>query len=547
MRVKRFLAVIASMVIFATVAACANKSSSPKMAPTMINEAADDQATTEVAAAEPETTAEAKPPNNPATDERSNAPKEDAPSVVAICQGYLENDPEMEPYYTILEDGWITMSDSDYLYCPEAVYRGDWKDFQAVAQSYFDQSQPWRTLEGTQQEFIAESEAVIWTKGYKHLLEVMDDWLYLDGFQVYPLGRTAHSMDPDKLIQAYQNGDWNDQECLYSDDYCSSACIDSQGRIRYCYDSKGGYDEVNYETLYGDMHLEDIIDELIDAKLAKRYAYTPKTDGPAFADYDAILSYAQLMKETLSAAEYVRTPSDGVSKKFVDLPLSHPGSNIVWSKKYHYQEGTFFLVEDGIELWLKGKKLQTWNFPVDHALFNADGQVWRNYQVDYPEFRAFFPQLTYSGMVNGVKSPGRFVLTLDTLYQLKSNGKVRLVADGVQYAFFDEFYSVGFILSINGSTLEFARYRHGKKWTFEQLSQDLQAGMEVDDEFYFVDTSGKGWMIADLKAFANSTDNDVEIIALDPDKTDKYLREADGDREIKRNLKKLFSLCKKEE
>jgi len=54
-------------------------------------------------------------------------------------------------------------------------------------------------------------------------------------------------------------------------------------------------------------------------------------------------------------------------------------------------------------------------------------------------------------------------------------------------------------------------------------------------------------MIADLKAFANSTDDNVEIIALDPNKTNKYLLEADGDREIKRSLKKLFSLCKKEE
>lgn len=216
------------------------------------------------------------------------------------------------------------VNDANKVEHPEAVYNGDWTDIASVVDSYHDKSQPWTKF--------STGDMGIWTEDYEHVFKVYDYdpyWLRLDGYKAAPLVEKTYSLDPASLIADYQSGKW-DGEIRFSSDYCTTAELDHwHGQIVYKYDSLKQCSE-NKELKF------------------------VSSAAPVYMAYDNVTITADH-----SSSYFGNVNNDGVARTndYVDLPVD---TNLQPIDSSYSQDGTYFLTENGVSQYHKGKLIRRW-------------------------------------------------------------------------------------------------------------------------------------------------------------------------------------------
>lgn len=360
-------------------------------------------------------------------------------TLAEICQGYLNEDPTFSDYYEEILEGWIQIKGNGKYYCPAAVYNGDWTDFEAVRQSYWDKSSKWAV------DFMSmaygDSEdmpRVIWSSDYEYKLIICDGWLALGEkeLRVLPIDTKTYDLDPKQLIKAYQAGEWDGRRC-FAPDYCTTARIAASGRIEYRYEER------------------DVLVEGLE-----QYLYQPETEGPYFDQWGVECSPDVQAYET----DYVRTQiSYGFSKNYADCPKlkAKIGQH---ESRYAYQFGTYFLTTAGVELWNKGERVQKWSRPVD----DLNGSL-----------LGVFNDI---GKCNYLYSEGE-------IFYLNPAGTLDPLMDHLVVVDFGERDRSFFAVSLKEGVLSIGKRTMGG-WEAQQLAQSVRSAIFLQDSVFFVDKTG---------------------------------------------------------
>ncbi len=158
-------------------------------------------------------------------------------------------------WYYEESDGFSTANvlchtDAEFLdYCqtyhPDAVYvSNEWTEDEVIL-SFRDHPEIWAYW---QDQYQMTGFYYTWTPDHRHCFildvgfsvepesydELIGGWLVVDGVRVKAFDRDIGSVEPQALLQDYQNGDWDGSRRL-SSDWGTTGYIGSDGRLSYSY------------------------------------------------------------------------------------------------------------------------------------------------------------------------------------------------------------------------------------------------------------------------------------------------------------------------
>lgn len=272
-------------------------------------------------------------------------PDRQLPTVEEVCNAYLVGDKRYVDYYqedatATLSKGWITLcleNGSMAIIYPKAVCRQDRWTAESILTSYrsreqSDNKDPWVKVDTSYQ---------LWSRDYQHcfVADEYSGWLLIDHVRALPLAEKTHVIEPLKLVEAYQSGEWNGER-WFSEGYGTSVEINPAfGVLSYSY-------EAFTYSLESDPN---------------GIAYTDYDPLPAFMTGDKVI-HGTASNETLSAFDVEE--AEAILSYYVDLPNGGLGlldSNFISERiNYDADKGTYLLTSDGITLYKKGKIVQSW-------------------------------------------------------------------------------------------------------------------------------------------------------------------------------------------
>lgn len=255
-------------------------------------------------------------------------------SIKEICDLYLDGEKLDEEICVEQGQGWLLIPGSEWAsYYPGAVYsEADWEP-EAVLQSYRDQTAPWV-------EVYRDCQA-LWSQDYVHRFEVNDSWFYVDMVRVLPLVEETHAIAPEDILQAYQAGKW-DGEFWWSEDYSTRVRMNwYDGSLEYHY---------------------------------SKYDYSEEGDpmGLAYTGCGELPEYLGDERGELFKSSDFRGASYSLSTR-IDFYPDLPNGNLEGMKDIMRVDGVgaFVMLEDSIEQYYQGKKVQSWSVQVTDDSFIA--------------------------------------------------------------------------------------------------------------------------------------------------------------------------------
>lgn len=251
-------------------------------------------------------------------------------SLQKICNAYLKQDTSYQRFWQEKQDGWILVELLDggsKAICPKAVYPQSLWSPEEILECYRVHPELWaKSYNGYSFH--------LWSKDYltEFVVTGDDGWLTINDVKVFPMAIETHDLRPQKLIQAYQSGEWDGETKWYSEKYDTHATINrSLGIIKYEYAT----------TTYTSEQDPDGI------------AYSDYAEEPVFESYDdsRIYNHGQIDYQSehiiMAHTNYVVDFPEGQLKGLIDESRIEG-------------EGTYALTKQGIALYERGELIKSW-------------------------------------------------------------------------------------------------------------------------------------------------------------------------------------------
>lgn len=433
----------------------------------------------------------------PAIEEEQSAPntpseEQDTPltteyTVAEICTGFREGKDEWKELYECPDVFWVTINGEDYYYW-HTYPSNDWTADE-VANYYREHEYYWG--DDPEAPYGKCTQYYLWTPDYEHkfVADTAEHWLYIDGVKAAPLDDESCSMNPQDLVEAFQNREWDGMTRRYSRDFSTYVTVVPQ---------------------YGVLEYEFHTEYLSKGKDPAGLAYTGYLDAlPWWEETNDFGVVAMCDSAYTSAADGVKSPSvywyssnDESGKSggrsasawaiaYVDVPWDQQNrlwavrtAGEVYSDTYSGEnathaiyagrtsDGLYAITDEGVELWRAGRLRQTWNLRMTPDCYLSTNQYYSDSIVVY---------------TNG------------KLYELFDDGEVGVMVDNIISVNL-EYVSTfcGFTLSKNG-TLQVCSARGSSDIISAEMATNVVAA-DLSDELLvlYTDKFGKTYAIYDF-------------------------------------------------
>jgi len=313
-------------------------------------------------------------------------------AIAEVANDYLDGTGLLSDYYSVQENGWICLKGAvlkglryDYL-CPSAIFPQDNWTPESVIASYKDQTAPWVDDPYYQPSFVDCQS--LWSADYRYHFAVKDGWLTINGALNTPFDcATVEDITPQALLEAYQSGEWDGNEKLWSNDYSTYAQISGNGSLFYSF----------------------VNPMLTPNEEARQYAYTGCNDTPWWHNGTDSL-WPKYQGFSIDEFRYSHTDGKHYNANidcFPDLPNGKLDPDLgqpIYTQ--HDEDGTWIATTTGVYRFREGKILEQWKLELD-------------VKTGFVELKT-----------DCYKFDANYVYTGDKLVELLPNDKIRRVISG---------------------------------------------------------------------------------------------------------------------